>query len=85
MLAKTNSFRIKYRFVHQTLDVCKPKTVGSIEDNNDIKLLSAHIRKMQNIADVITLASTKAVVGRRKLDVSDKNEVQKEGISCKIS
>ena len=30
---------------------------------------------MQNIADVETLASTKSMVDKRRLDVSDRNEV----------
>ena len=37
----------------------------------------AHIGKMQNTTDVGTLASTKAVVSKRGLDVSNKNKVQK--------
>ncbi len=49
---------------------------NGIEDDDDVQLLLAHIREMQNIADVGTKASTKAAVGRR-LDVSERNEVQK--------
>ena len=32
---------------------------------------------MQNTANVETLASTKIVIGRKRLDISNKNEVQK--------
>ncbi len=49
---------------------------NSIEDDDDVELSSAHIREIQNTADVGTKALTEAAVGRR-FDVSDKNEVQK--------
>ncbi len=49
---------------------------NDIEDDDDIELLLAHIREIQNTADVGTKASTEAVVGRR-LDMGDKNEVKK--------
>ncbi len=49
---------------------------NGIEDDDDVELPSAHIRKIQNTADVGTKASTEAAVGKR-LDVSDRNEVQK--------
>ncbi len=56
---------------------------NGIGDNDDVELPLAHIRKMQNIADVGTKASTGAEVGRR-LDVSNRNEIQKRGMSCII-
>ncbi len=49
---------------------------NGIEDDDDVELLLAHIREMQNTADVGTKVSTEAAVGRR-FDVSDRNEVQK--------
>ncbi len=49
---------------------------NGIEDDDDVVLPSAHIREIQNTADIGTKASTEAAVGRR-LDVSDRNEVQK--------
>ncbi len=50
---------------------------NGIEDDDDVELPSAHIREMHNIADVRITTSTEAAVGRRRLDVSDRNEVQK--------
>ncbi len=47
---------------------------NGIEDDDDVELPLAHIREMQNTADVGTKALTEAAVGRR-LDVSDRNEV----------
>ena len=49
---------------------------NNIEDDDDIKLLLAHIKKVQNTAEVETLASdeialsTKGAVGRQGVDVS---------------
>ena len=46
------------------------------ENDNDVKLLLAHIKKMQNTAEVRTLASdgtaqsTKNTVGEKGVDVS---------------
>ncbi len=49
---------------------------NGIEDDDDVELPSAHIKEMQNSAEVGTKASTEAEVGKR-LDVSNRNEVQK--------
>ncbi len=49
---------------------------NGIEDDDDVELPLVYIREMQNTADVGTKASTEAVIGRR-LDVNDRNEVQK--------
>lgn len=49
---------------------------NTTENDNDVKLLLTHIKKMQNIDEVNTLVSnktilsTKAVIERNKLDVS---------------
>ena len=49
---------------------------NGIEDNDDVKLLSAQIKKVENTAEVGTLASdetapsTKGAVGRKGVDVS---------------
>ena len=65
------------------MGVCQPHSrysqiqYTSIKKNDDIKLSSAYIRKMQNTTDIGILVSTEAAVDRRKLDISDKNEVQK--------
>ena len=40
---------------------------------------------MRNTTDVDILASTKAALGKKKLDISNKNEVQKLGMSYIIS
>ncbi len=40
---------------------------NGIKDNNNIKLPLVHIRKMQNTSDIGTTASTKAVIGIRKM------------------
>ena len=42
-----------------------------------MKFLLAHIRKMQNLVDVEITALTKVAVSKRRLDVSNKNGVQK--------
>ncbi len=49
---------------------------NGIEDEDDVELPLAHIKEMQNTADIGTKASTEAAVGKR-LDVSDRNEIQK--------
>ncbi len=49
---------------------------NDIEDDDDVKLPSAHIREIQNTADDRTKVSTEAAIGRR-LDVSERNKVQK--------
>ncbi len=54
---------------------------NSIEDDNNIELPLVHIREMQNTAKVGTKVSTNATVGKR-LDVSNRNKVQKRGMSC---
>ena len=49
---------------------------GIEKDNDNVKFLSAQIKKMQNIAEVGTLVSdgtvpsTKGIVDRKKVDVS---------------
>ena len=49
---------------------------NGIEDNNNVELLSANIKKMQNTVEVGTLASdetaslTKGAMGRKRVDVS---------------
>ncbi len=49
---------------------------NGIEDDDDIEFPLAHIREMQNTADVGTKTLTETVVGKR-LDVSKRNEIQK--------
>lgn len=74
MLAKTNSFKDKIYVCQQN-----PRRLqiqcNNIKDNDDVKLLLVYIGKMENTADVGTLASAKAMIGRRKLDVSIRNEI----------
>lgn len=50
---------------------------NGIKDDNDVKLLLAYIRKMQNTVNIGIKTSTKDVIDRRKLDISIKNKVQK--------
>lgn len=45
---------------------------NSIEDDDNVKLLSAHIRKIQITPNVETTISTKAEVDGRRLDISIK-------------
>ena len=51
------------------------------EDDDDVKLPLAYIKKVQNTTEVKTLASnetvpsTKSVVGRKRVDVSDEKVI----------
>lgn len=51
---------------------------NDIKNNNDIELLSTHMRKIQNTAEIGIIASTKAVVDRKRFN----NRIKK--VSCII-
>lgn len=84
MLAKTNSFRMRYKFINQTLDVCKSNTIVlKIMIISNFFLI--YIKKKQNTADIEILASTQAIIDKRRLDVSIKKEILKQDMNYTIS
>ncbi len=58
MLAETKSFKMRYRFIYQTLDVYKANTVA-LKMMMILNFYWYIYKKMQNIAKVETLALTK--------------------------
>lgn len=48
---------------------------NTIEDDNNIEFLLVHIEKTQNTADVRILILTKIMIGKQRLDISNKNEI----------
>lgn len=50
---------------------------NAIKDNDDVKLLLARIRKMQNTVNIGIKTSTKDIIDKRKLDISIGNKIQK--------
>ena len=75
---------MKYWFVEQTLDDLQSQH-NSIEDDDNVKLLLAYIKKVQNTTGVGTLAidetapSTKGVVGRKEVDISVRKVIYTTG------
>lgn len=46
-----------------------------MKNNNDIKFLLAHIRKIENTTNIRILALINVTVARKKFDISNKNKI----------
>ena len=74
MLVKTNSFRMRYGFVQQTLDVCKTNALMILKI---IIMLNTHLHilekcnntKFETLTNNKTALSIQAIISRKRLDV----------------